>query len=86
VVVKVLLEHVAEDPWVLKKFRLEKEALARLDHPGVVAPIDSGQLPDGRPFLVMQFVKGARLRDEIRPRGMDLGRVGSIVRLPHSRH
>src|SRR5579862_2636023 len=61
VVVKVLLDHHADDPWVLKKFHQEMRVLARLDHPGVVGALDSGLLPDSRPFLVMQFVKGALL-------------------------
>ena len=30
------------------------EALARIDHPGVVTVVDFGHLPDGTPFLVMQ--------------------------------
>src|SRR5271157_5803184 len=65
VVVKVLLERRAEDAWSLKKFREEMEALARIDHPGVVTVIDFGYLPDRRPFLVMQYVLGISLRDLI---------------------
>ena len=80
VVVKVLLEHRSSDAWVLKKFRQEMQALARLDHPGIVAALDSGELPDGKPFLVMQFVKGVTLREEITRRGMHLERTASIVR------
>jgi serine/threonine protein kinase len=80
VVIKVLLEYQAEDPWVLKKFRQEMQALARLDHPGIVGALDSGQLPDGNPFLVMQFIKGQRLRDAMNPKGMDFHRVAGIVR------
>jgi tRNA A-37 threonylcarbamoyl transferase component Bud32/uncharacterized membrane protein len=75
-----LLDHRSEDPWVLKKFRQEMQLLARLDHPGIVAALDFGQLPDSKPFLVMQFVRGSTLRQEITPRGMDLERVGRIVR------
>src|SRR5258707_9416784 len=29
-------------------------------HPGIVVPLDSGELPGGKPFLVMQFVLGVR--------------------------
>ena len=39
--------------------------LARLDHPGIVALLDRGHLPDGRPFLVMRIAVGpdiAKLR------------------------
>ncbi len=80
VVVKVLLDHRAEDPWVLKKFSQEMQALARLDHPGIVSALDFGQLADGKPFLVMQFVKGDTLRRAITPRGMDLDRVALLIR------
>ena len=80
VVIKILLEHRSDDAWVLKKFRQEAQALARLDHPGIVAALDWGELPDGKPFLVMQFIKGVTLRQEITPRGMPLERAAHIVR------
>jgi len=80
VVIKVLLEYHAEDPWVLKKFRQEMQALARLDHPGIVGALDFGELPDGNPFLVMQFVKGQTLRAAMTAKGMDFQRAANIVR------
>jgi serine/threonine-protein kinase len=60
VVVKVLLD-TQQDKWIKKKFRQEMEALVRIDHPGVVGVFDSGELPDGKLFLVMQFVPGSNL-------------------------
>ena len=82
VVIKVLLEKSAHDNWVVQKFLQEKEALARVDHPGVVGILDTGELPNGKPYIVMQFVDGVSLRDAIKetPEGMDLERVASIVR------
>ncbi len=80
VVVKILLEHHAENRFVLKKFHHEMQALARLDHPGVVGALDTGELPNGNPFLVMQFIKGVTLREVITPLGMDLEHVAHIVR------
>src|ERR1039458_9218216 len=42
VVIKVLLEHAAAgDEWFSRKFREETEALARLDHPGIVNVLDA---------------------------------------------
>ena len=46
--------------------------------------LDSGELRDGKPFLVMQFVKGVTLREEITPRGMHLERSAFIVRQLHT--
>ncbi|MEP6708068.1 MAG: protein kinase [Pyrinomonadaceae bacterium] len=82
VVMKVLLEQSLRDPWVLQKFQQEKEALARVDHPGVVGILDTGELPDGKPYIVMQYVEGASLRDAMRvkPEGMEMERAASILR------
>ncbi|HEV2447719.1 MAG TPA: protein kinase [Candidatus Sulfopaludibacter sp.] len=80
VVVKVLLEETSEDPWVRQKFLQEMEALARIDHPGVVGVLDTGQTPEGKQFLVMQYIEGETLRSAIQPGGMDLARAAAIVR------
>jgi serine/threonine-protein kinase len=63
VVVKVLRETKRDDQWLLNKFLQESEALTRLDHPNVVKVLDQGTLADGRPFLVMEFVKGESLEE-----------------------
>ncbi len=82
VVVKVLLEKSLQNEWVTLKFQQEKEALARVDHPGVVGILDTGELTDGEPYIVMQYVDGSALRDAIKakPEGMDLERVASIIK------
>jgi len=81
VVIKALLEHGGDQSaWFSKKFREEKEALARLDHPGVVGVLDAGEMPDGTPYLVMQFVDGITLRTALRSGPMPLNRAARIVR------
>jgi serine/threonine protein kinase len=82
VVVKVLLEQSLRNEWVVKKFQQEKEALSRVDHPGVVGILDTGDLPNGQPYIVMQYVEGAALRETIKakPEGMDLYRVAAIIK------
>lgn len=49
--------HRAES--LLRKFRTEAEALARLDHPNVVGLLGHGTWQDV-PYLVMEFVEGGR--------------------------
>ena len=80
VVIKALLDEKISSEWSLRKFKQEMEALARLDHPSIVGIFDSGQLDDGKPFLVMQYVDGASLRVLIKPDGMDLSQVANITR------
>jgi serine/threonine protein kinase len=83
VVIKILLEQVFEtdaDGWVKKKFRQEVEALARIDHPGVVGVLQTGEMADGRPYLVMQYIEGKNLRSVMKPEGMNLSHVAQIMR------
>src|SRR5581483_4429977 len=71
VVVKVLLDRSFHDEWVTLKFQQEREALSRVDHPGIVGILDAGELPDGKPL---------REALEERPEGMDLTRAASILK------
>jgi class 3 adenylate cyclase/tRNA A-37 threonylcarbamoyl transferase component Bud32 len=80
VVIKVLLEGAGQDEWVRHKFHQEMEALARIDHPGVVGVLDSGESPDGKQFLVMQYVEGEPLRAVMERGPVPLPQVGAIVR------
>lgn len=80
VVVKVLLEDALRNEWIIQKFHQEIESLTRLDDPGVVGIFDAGILPDGTPYLVMQYVDGNSLRAEIKPGGMGFERVAGIIR------
>jgi len=80
VVVKIQLERAIDDPWFEKKFHEELRALALIDHPGVVGALDSARTPDGRPFLVMQYVEGQPLRAVITSDGIPLERAANIVR------
>lgn len=79
VVVKALQDDSFRNPWFQKKFLQEIEALSRLDHPAIVSVSDTGEMPDGKLFYVMQYVEGHTLRSEIRPGGLDLKRAGQIV-------
>jgi serine/threonine protein kinase/Tfp pilus assembly protein PilF len=84
VVIKVLQEHVMEyegdsRAWLVHRFKEEVQALARIDHPGVVRALDIGLLPDGRTFLVMQHVAGTSLRSAIPTHGMDLRRAARLI-------
>ncbi len=82
VVVKVLLDKSLKDPLVQIKFQQEKEALARLDHPGIVVITDSGEMPDGQPYLVMQYVEGMSLREAIKaePEGMEVQHAAEVIK------
>jgi serine/threonine protein kinase len=80
VVIKVLLEESAKNQWFKKKFRQEMEALSRINHPGVIGVLDAGEMLDGKPYLVMQFVEGTDLRAAMTAEGMNFQRAANILR------
>jgi serine/threonine protein kinase len=80
VVIKVLLDASVKDPYVVKKFRQEVEALARITHPNVVSVLGANELPDGTLYIVMQYVNGMTLRSQIPAEGMDLERAALILK------
>ena len=43
---------------LVRRFRIEREALARLAHPGIATILDGGALDDGRPYIVLELVDG----------------------------
>jgi len=63
VVLKVLLPSFVENEAFVERFRREAQAMARLQHSGIVQVYDTGDLPDGRPFIAMQYVSGGTLEE-----------------------
>jgi serine/threonine protein kinase/Tfp pilus assembly protein PilF len=41
-----------------QRFRVERQILADLDHPGIAKLLDGGNTADGQPYLVMEYVEG----------------------------
>jgi serine/threonine protein kinase len=54
---------------ILAQFEAERQALALMDHPNIAKVLDAGTTESGRPYFVMELVKGVaitRLCDERR--------------------
>ena len=68
VALKQLSPALVLDDAARKRFQREARALARINDPNVVGVFDTGE-DAGRPFLVMEFVEGTTLRDELRRLG-----------------
>ena len=70
VAIKLLAEHLAEDPDFVARFRREALAAARLQHPNIVQVFDSGQdEPSHRHYIVMEYVDGPSCSDLLREHG-----------------
>jgi tetratricopeptide (TPR) repeat protein/serine/threonine protein kinase len=48
---------------VVARFEAERQALAMMDHANIAQVHDGGTTPDGRPFFVMELVKGTPITD-----------------------
>jgi hypothetical protein len=68
VALKVLAEHFAADDAFRERFVREARLAARLVHPNVVQVYDVGEDERG-PFIVMEYVAGDTLADELQRRG-----------------
>jgi serine/threonine-protein kinase len=57
VTIKMLAKGV-EDQSLVRKFRAERQLLARFDHPAIIRLLDSGTTDEGRPYLITDYVDG----------------------------
>jgi serine/threonine protein kinase/Leucine-rich repeat (LRR) protein len=48
---------------VVARFEQERQALAMMDHPNIARVFDAGATPTGRPFFVMELVRGVKITD-----------------------
>lgn len=77
----------------MRRFRVELESLARLEHPHIARVYDAGITPRGRPFLVMELLRDAApVTDWCRSRAADLrtrlelfARICATVQFAHQR-
>jgi eukaryotic-like serine/threonine-protein kinase len=57
---------------LLARFQVERQIVARLDHPGIAHLIDGAITADGRPYMVMELVEGVSLAEWGADRGHTL--------------
>src|SRR5580700_5849538 len=48
---------------VIARFEAERQALALMDHPNIAHVFDAGATAGGRPYFVMEWVKGIKITD-----------------------
>ena len=77
---KILLREIAGDANLLARFQREAQVTSALRHPNIVQVVDFRQLPDGTSYIVMEFLEGVDLAEELRRRGaLPLDRVAGLL-------
>ena len=69
VAVKIIRPEFATDADVSDRFLREARTMAKLRHPNAAMIFDAGNLPDGRHYIVMEFVEGETLSQALAREG-----------------
>ena len=66
VAIKILSHESTGDPEVVSRFFDEARCVNLIRHESIVNILDLAQLPDGRPYIVMEYLEGTSLRVAVR--------------------
>ncbi|HNI58863.1 MAG TPA: serine/threonine-protein kinase [Pseudomonadota bacterium] len=77
---KVLNSELSKNREMVARFEREAMAAAHLEHPNVVAATDLGTTDEGSLFLVLEFIDGKSLRDQLNFGPLSPARVIHIAR------
>ncbi len=80
VAVKVLANSCVQNPEMVERFFAEARAVNLIRHESIVNVLDLNTLPDGRPYIVMEYLDGAPLADIIEKQGpLPLGGLARLI-------
>jgi serine/threonine protein kinase/tetratricopeptide (TPR) repeat protein len=81
VAVKLIREGMESD-FAIRRFRNEREILARLEHPNIARLLDGGATTQGFPYFVMEYVEGQPLLTHCQSRSLGLReRIGIFLQV-----
>lgn len=69
VAIKMLHSHLIRDKDKVLRFQREAEAAMSLNFPQIAAVYDYGVLPEGQPFIVMEYLDGVALSEVLKEQG-----------------
>lgn len=78
VAIKVILPQFANEPNFIRRFEVEAQLVARLEHPHIVPLYDYWREPDGA-FLVMRWLRAGSLREALRRGPWHVGTAVGLV-------
>ncbi|MFA7338744.1 MAG: serine/threonine-protein kinase [Candidatus Obscuribacterales bacterium] len=67
--IKMLHSHMVSDSEAVKRFYREAKTVSQVKHHHIVTLYDFGMSSQGQPFLVMDYLQGVSLKDELKHNG-----------------
>jgi len=64
--IKVLLPEICRNRSMVERFLMEARSVNQIGHPNIVDVFAFGQLPDGRQYMVMEWLRGESLSQRLR--------------------
>jgi serine/threonine protein kinase len=80
VAIKVPKKEYLKDSKLIDRFRQEIELHSQVSHGNIVSYLDSGELPEKIPYLVIEYVRGKDLSKLIAEGDLDIVEVVSIIK------
>src|SRR5262249_7665046 len=74
VAIKILSQHLSDDPEARQRFDREARSISALNHPNICTLYDVGQ-QDGNSYLVMECLEGESLAERLRKGPLPLSQV-----------
>ena len=70
---------------VIARFEAERQALAMMEHPNIAKVLDAGATETGRPYFVMELVRGVRITEFCDQRNLDIRqRLDLFIQICHA--
>ncbi len=80
VAIKIMTPKLFDEPESVKRFVAEARAIAAIEHPGIVDVFGFGRIPDGRTYLVMEWLEGQSLGARLQEGPIEWTEACSIIR------
>ncbi|CAN5294191.1 hypothetical protein BH20ACI1_BH20ACI1_16760 [soil metagenome] len=69
VVVRILMDETETDDFAGKIFAEERVSLSLVDHPNIARILDSGEMFEGKPFIISEYAEGESVKEMMKKAG-----------------
>lgn len=81
VFLRVLMDEGATDEFTRAIYAEERTSLSLINHPNIARVVDSGELPEGKPFVVTEYTESGSIRNLLQKNGqLNVLRTARIIR------